>query len=1015
MKSMILKKLIFLLVFLSGGMMFAQITVSGVISDATGPIPGVNVLVRGTSNGAVSDFDGNYTLDNVAEDATLVFSYVGFKSQQVPVGGQTTISVTMEEDAAELEQVVVVGYGTVRKKDLTGAVTSVKPEDFNQGVQTSPDQLIQGRVAGVNITQSSGEPGAGSTIQIRGASSIRAGNNPLIVVDGVPLTDSDVSPGSDSGIGTTSARNPLNFINPNDIASIDVLKDASATAIYGSRGANGVIIITTKKGKSGKPQFSFSASTSIGSIARKYDLLDAEAFVQNSSADQDFGDRLDPFDEIIETAITQQYDFSYGGGSETGNYRISLGLLDQEGIVKGTGQEKYTATVNLSEKFYNNRLKLSAKVLTSFIKDNAEAISDNVGAEGDVISSALRWNPTRPLFSPNGDFLQLSDNQRNPLALLEYYDDETETSRIFGNVSAEYEIIEGLNYKFNLGIDRSEATRSVAQSRLLNVNNIFERGRADISTVKTFNKLFEHTLSYNKDLSDAIRLDAVLGYSFQQFERKGTNTTAFDFASDDQSSYIDNLNSASTFPTGIANTTLNTFFNNSFFDPTSELQSFFGRANVNILDRYLFTATLRADGSSRFGSGNEYGYFPSAAFAWKLINEEFTPDLFSDLKLRVGWGITGNQAFPAGAAQDQFGFIRVNIDGEPVSVVTQLNAGNPDLQWESTSTINVGIDFGFFDNRLSGSIDYFNKVTQDVLFRFSTVQPAPPNSFFWRNLDNTQIVNSGVELGINGLIVEKENFTWEVGINMSFLDNKIENVTDDNFPGGIQTGTLSGQGLSGETGQLLFDDQPLYAFFLPVFEGYDASGNPIFADVNGDGEVNTSIGVPGTVDRAFVGDPNPDILVGIRSAITYKDFDASVYFNGAYGHEIYDNTSNALFTASTLAGGNNVTENVINNGENPGAPNTPSTRFLSSGDFLRLTNVTLGYTLKGNDDSRYFNWFNTFRFFITGQNLFVITPYDGFDPEVNTNKQVNGVPSFGIDYTAFPRARQFTLGVNMNF
>ncbi|WP_271783624.1 SusC/RagA family TonB-linked outer membrane protein [Aquimarina algiphila] len=1021
MKSRILKKLIFLLVFLSGSMMFAQITVSGVISDTGGPIPGVNVLVRGTTNGAVSDFDGNYTLDNVAEDAILVFSFVGFKSQEISVNGQSTINITMEEDAAELEQVVVVGYGTVRKKDLTGAVATVKPEDFNQGVQTSPDQLIQGRVAGVNITQSSGEPGAGSSIRIRGASSIRAGNNPLIVVDGIPLTDSDVSPGSDTGIGSSSSRNPLNFINPNDIASIDVLKDASATAIYGSRGSNGVIIITTKKGKSGKPQMTFSASTSVGSIANEYDLLSGNAFVQAANGagnpGADLGGNVDAFDEILRSAIIQNYDFSYGGGSETGNYRISLGLLDQEGIIKGTGQKKYNATVNLSEKFFNNKLKIDARVLTSFIQDDAEAISDNVGAEGDLVSSALKWNPTRNFRSADGSFDQPSDNQRNPLALLEYYDDRTETSRIFGNISATYEIIEGLNYKFNFGVDRSEATRGVEQSRLLFTNNTIDRGRADVLTLKTFNKLFEHTLSYNKDLSENLRLDAVIGYSFQQFERKGTNTTAFDFASDDQRRYIDNLNSAATFPTGISNPDLNTFFNSSFFDPTSELQSFFGRANLNLRDKYLLTATLRADGSSRFGSGNEYGYFPSAAFAWKIINEDFTPDLFSDLKFRLGWGITGNQAFPAGSAQEQFGFIRTTdpVTLETISIVAQINAANPDLQWESTSTINAGIDFGFFDNRLSGSIDYFNKVTKDVLFRFPTVQPAVPNSFFWRNLDNTEIINTGIELGINAVLVQKEDLTVDVGINLSFLDNKIENVTQDNFINGIITGSISGQGLSGQNAQLLFDDQPLFAFYLPIFEGFDSAGAPIFADINNDGVINTDFGTPGTTDRAFVGDPNPDILIGIRGAVSYKDFDASVYLNGAYGHEIYDNTANALFTSAALRRGENVTEDIVGNGEDPGSPNTVSTRFLQSGDFLRLTNLTLGYTIRGSEENALTNWFNSLRVSVTGQNLFVITPYDGFDPEVNTNKQVDGVPSFGIDYTAFPRSRQFTLGINMIF
>ncbi len=1007
MKSMILKKLIFLLVFLSGSMLYSQITVSGVISDAGGPVPGVNVIVRGTSNGAVSDFDGNYTLDNVPEDGTIVFSYVGFKAQEVSVDGRTTINVTMQEDAAELEAVVVIGYGSVRKQDVTGAVATVKPEDFNQGVQTSPDQLIQGRVAGVQVTAASGEPGAANNIRIRGTSSIRGGNNPLIVVDGVPLDGGDTSPGSDVGAGSSSSRNPLNFINPNDIASIDVLKDASATAIYGSRGSNGVVIITTKKGKSGKPQLDFSSTLGISTIANEYDLLSASEF-SNAVNDLgnpglDFGQDVDALDEVLRTAITQNYNISYGGGSDTGRYRFSLSLQDQEGIVKNTGQEKYTAALNLTEKFFDEKLQIDTKIITSFIRDEATALSDNVGAEGDLIISALRWNPTRSLFNPDGSFLQFNDNPRNPLAFLSYYTDIAETSNILGNLSASYSFNDALKYKFNFGVGRTESTRRVGVSRLMQANFV-NNGIADIQSIFTSNLLFEHTLNYNKQLSDAVQLDAVIGYSYQEFERKGDNIRVQDFSIDDQNFYINNINFGSERPAPILNPD-NTLSggNTSFFDPNTELQSYFGRANVTLYNKYLITATLRADGSSRFGEDNQYGYFPSAAVAWRLSEEEFIPEAFSDLKLRIGYGITGNQEFPSGSAQTQF-----TPDGSGGIVLSTV--GNPNLKWESTVQINTGIDFGFFDNRLNGSVDYYSRTTEDLLFRTRVAQQAP-NVFVWRNLDGVEVENSGVDIAINGIIIDNDDISWEVGVNASFLSNEINNVSSI-FPAGILTGDLNGQGLSGQRGQLLFDGQPINAFYLPVWEGFDENGVSRYADLDGDG-IDTSSGItaPGEGDRTFVGDPNPDFTVGISSSFRYKKFDASVFFNGAYGHQIYDNTSNAIFTAAALNAGGNVSQQVISSGEAVQTPK-PSTQYLKSGDFLRLNNLTIGYTLKDNEIGR---WIQSLRFYATGQNLFVITPYDGFDPEVNTNKQVDGVPSFGIDYSAYPRARTFSIGFNATF
>ncbi|MBP2831710.1 TonB-dependent receptor [Aquimarina sp. U1-2] len=1004
---MILKKLIFLLVFLSGSMAYSQITVSGVVSDAGGPIPGVNVLERGTSNGAVTDFDGNYTLDNVAQDAVLVFSYLGFKAQEVSVDGKTTINVTMEEDAAELEQVVVIGYGSVRKKDVTGAVATVKPEDFNQGVQNSPDQLIQGRVAGVQVTAASGEPGAANNIRIRGTSSIRGGNNPLIVVDGVPLDGGNTSAGSDVGTGRSSARNPLNFINPNDIASIDVLKDASATAIYGSRGSNGVVIITTKKGVSGKPQLDFSSTLSVSTIANEYDLLDGQEFTRavNELGEPGlaFGQNVDALDEILRTAVTQNYNVSYGGGSDTGRYRFSLSLQDQEGIIRNTGQEKYTAALNLTEKFFNEKLQIDTKLITSFIKDEATALAENATAEGDLIISALRWNPTRSLFNPDGSFLQFNDNPRNPLAFLDYYTDLAETTNILGNISATYSFTDDLSYRFNFGVGRTESKRRIGISRLMQANFV-NGGIADIQNVFTSNLLFEHTLNYNKQLNDNVFIDAVVGYSYQEFERRGDNLRVQDFSIDDQNLYINNVNFGSERPAPVLNPD-NTLSggNTSFFDPNTELQSYFGRANVTFYDKYLITATLRADGSSRFGSDNQYGYFPSAAVAWRLSEEDFTPDTFSDLKLRLGYGLTGNQEFPSGSAQTQF-----TPDGSGGIVLSTV--GNPDLKWESTVQLNAGIDFGFFDNRLTGSVDYYQRTTEDLLFRTRVAQQAP-NVFVWRNLDGVEVENSGVDIAINGIIVENDNFTWEVSVNASFLKNEINNVSSV-FPAGILTGELNGQGLSGQRSQLLFDGQPINAFYLPIWQGFDENGVSSYADLDGDG-VDTSSGItaPGEGDRAFVGDPNPDFTVGISSSVRYKNFDASVFFNGAYGHQVYDNTANAIFTAGALAAGGNVTQEVIASGEANQTPK-PSTQYLKSGDFLRLNNLTLGYTL---DNGKIGSWIESLRFFMTGQNLFVITPYDGFDPEVNVNKQVDGVPSFGIDYSTYPRARTFSFGFNARF
>jgi len=1000
MKNKLLKKVMLPCLFLIGSIAYAQ-TVSGVVSDASGPIPGVNVLVKGTTTGTQTDFDGNYSVDVSTADAVLVFSFLGYATQEIPVNGQTTINVTLVEDVSALDEVVIIGYGQTTIKDATGSVASVKAGDFNKGVVTTPDQLIQGRVSGVQVTASSGEPGAAANIRVRGTSSIRAGNDPLYVVDGFPLGGGGVAPGADVGLGRLSSRNPLSFLNPSDIASIDILKDASATAIYGSRGANGVIIITTKKGKSGQPQVSWNSSVQFSSIANEYDLIKANDYPSVAAAagntTPDAGARVDPFGSILRNAITHQHDFSYGAGSEHSSYRISLGLLDQEGIVKGTGQQKYSFNLNMQQKAFNDRVKFDTSFLTTFWKDQGEAIADNVGAEGDLMSSALKWNPTLSFYNDDGTYRQPSDNQRNPLALLDYYTDITETSRILGNFSTTVNIIEGLDYKFTFGIDRSESKRRVGVSSDFNTNNTIGRGIAGVEYLQNFSLLFEHTLAYKKDLTEDLTLDAVIGYGYGSFNGSGNRSIARDFSIPDQNKYIKNLGYAATFSPSEQS---------AFESPTAELQSYFARANFSYLGKYLLTGTIRADGSSKFGENNQYGYFPSFGAAWRLSEEDFIPETFSNLKLRLNWGITGNQEFAAGSAQTQFG---PTGDG---SGLQQNNVANPNLKWESTIQYGVGVDFGFFNGRLDGTIDYFYKETNDLLFRLPAIQPAP-NVNYWTNFDDIKVINSGLEVSLNGSIIDEGDWTFDAGFNISFLDNEIQNVSNQ-FPLGIITGQVSGRSLSGQNSQLLYDNQPLYAFYLPIFEGYDSSGDPIYQDVNGDGIINPNFDGPGTTsDRTFVGDPNPDILVGIALNSSYKKFDFSANLNGAYGHKILDNTSMALFYKAAVVSNENATYDEANSDANPAGGPFLSTKDLKSGDFLRLSNVTLGYTL--NSDDLKTDIIQSLRLYVTGQNLFVITPYDGFDPEVNKNKEVDGVPSFGIDYMAYPRSKGFLIGLNVKF
>lgn len=993
----IIRGCFFLLFAAFSGAVFAQTTVNGTITDAESGdgLIGASVLVTGTSTGTVTDFDGNFSLSVPANAESLTLSYTGYAEQTVPlVAGQTTYNVQMASGEL-LDEVVVVGYGSVKKNDLTGAVVVLTTEDFNKGVITSPEELIQGRAAGVQVTQTSGEPGAGVNFRIRGTSSVRANNNPLFVVDGVPLSGENTSAdGNLSGLGGTSARNPLNFLNPNDIASINVLKDASATAIYGSRGANGVVIITTKSGAGSSGSLDYDFNLGFAGISKRYDLLGADEFLDAytsfngaaAAAQLDGGTETDWQDELFRTGMTQSHSLSYGGGDQTGSYRFSASYLDQEGIVEDSGLKRLSARFNGSKKFINDRLTIGTQVTVSDIRDDNVPITTNSGFTGDLLGNILKANPTQPIFNSDGTFNQVSATEPNPLALLKLYEGFTNTLRMLGNVSANLEIAKGLSFKTVVGLDRSFSNRTDAQSGEQLLQGITNIGRLTVNDLEVSNDLWENYFTYDTQFGSGIKFTGLAGYSYQKFERKGKSATYANFRTNDLNLMINNLASADQAGG------LGAVGNNSF-RTEDELQSFFGRVNFDINDKYLVTATVRADGSTRFGSGNRYGIFPSFAFKWRLLEEGFVPEAFSDLGLRVGYGVTGNQELPHNQYQTRQRYAGFGFDNNAGAIngggLSTVAFANPDLKWESTAQINAGIDFGFNNNRISGSLDYYYKSTNDLLIQITAAQPAV-QPFVFTNLD-ADVINTGVELALNYVAVDKADFGWDVLFNVGYNKNEVQN-----FSGLINTGDIDGQGLTGAFAQRIAEGQPLYAYFLRPFGGYDSEGNSIYPE----GDV-----------QQFTGDsPLPTITGGFTNQLRYKNLSLNVFFSGQFGHSIYSNTANAFFTAGSLANGRNVTRDVVGNGEgNLNAPDV-STRFLEKGDFIRLQNASLAYNIPTGESV-----FRNLRVSVTGQNLFVLTGYSGQDPEVSVSKPINGVPSIGIDYTAYPRARTITFGLSTSF
>jgi iron complex outermembrane receptor protein len=997
MKNSLLKGLMVFLTMLCTSLTYSQ-DVSGTVSDASGPLPGASVLVKGTTKGAQTDFDGKFTIKNAGSNAVLVFSYIGLKSQEVNVAGRSNVNVTLKEDSAELKEVVVIGYGSVKKKDATGAVDQLSSKSFDNVGAPNPADLLRGKVAGVQVTQSSGEPGAAASIRIRGNSSIRSGNGPLIVVDGVPLDGGDVSPGNDIGLGSQSARNPLNFINQNDIESMTILKDASSTAIYGSRGANGVVVITTKKSKSKEPQLTYSNSFTFSSVASNLDIMSADEFVANGGKDN--GSRsYDWKDAIMRNAFSSNHDVSFTKSTENSSTRVSIGASNTEGIVNKTGLDKYTFALNNSNDFFGGALKVDTKVNYSNMRDQAALISNDAGFIGNLIGAAMYWNPTDKLtntdgsynMSPNGG-TGINNSFLNPALLSDAYTDYTSTNKLLASIKSTLKINDNLNYQFLFGVETSNSTRKSQLSPGIQIQNVAQAtptgssvvkyGQAGVTQIERLNRTFEHTLNYNKTFNDNFIFDALAGYSYYDYTASGSNFSAKGF-DPKQTNLIDNIEG------GLQNE-----FRASSFRNRNELQSFFTRVNATLYKDFLITASFRSDGSTKLGANNKYGAFPAVGLGYKVFEDK--AGLVNSLKLRANYGITGNQEFAVNSAVARASY------GNNGSLNVDSNA-NEDLKWETTTSSGLGLDFSLLNNRLTGSVDYFMRDTENLIFPVPSAasQPGPPSPRFVNLPGN--LINNGFEVSANYKLIDSDQLTWDIAANASFLSNKMEN-----FAGFIKAGALNGQGLTGAFAQVVTNNEPIYSYYMYEFRGYDSNGASIYADAAG---ADASLGLAA---KKLVGKQGlPKMNLGFSTNVTYKNFDAAVSFYGAFGHYLYNNTANAYFFKGAFNGGRNVPASVATSPQDAGDPNSPSTKYLEKGDFLRMGNLTLGYTFTGASLEKL--KIKSARFFVNGQNLLLFTNYSGFDPEVNTDKSLNGVPSAGIDYLSYPRSKAFALGLNVTF
>ena len=959
--------------FLSVGA-FAQIEVKGHVKDAAGEdIIGATVRVEGTQTATVSDFDGNFVL-KAKEGATISVSYVGY--QTATVKAAPFVEVTLQDDATVLQDVVVIGYGTVRKSDATGSVMSVEADQLNKGLATSPADLLQGKTPGVQIVSTSGAPGASSKIRIRGGSSLSASNDPLIVIDGLPISSTEISGGD-----------MLNTINPNDIESFSILKDASATAIYGSRASNGVILITTKKGKAGsKPRINVDMSGTFKTVAKKVDVLSADAFREFFMAN--YGTNADAVaalgnantnwqDEIYRNTFAEEINASVSGGYVSGNkvfkmpYRVSAGFLNNDGNLKTTGMSRGNFGFNLTPTLFDDRLTINL--------NGKGVFTHNKFADEGAIGSAIQYNPLKPVdnkWESNGAPNTMST--LNPVFQLNEQHKSSYVRRFVGNAQFDYKFkfLDGLRANLNLGLDISTTSGwniSDYQSEV-SYHNKVENGTGlwEKYTQLRRDQTLEFYLAYAKELKEInSRFDVLAGYSWQHFYNKTTNEKK---SNDGNNKYL--------------------YGDPTLFKTESYLISFYGRLNYTFMDRYLLTFTIRDDGTSRF-QNNKWGVFPSAALAWRISEENFMKnvDWLSNLKLRLGWGITGQQNinqgdYPSIATYHTNQHGSLYMFGNNVIIPITPKGYASQIKWEETTTYNIGLDFGFLGNRINGSIDVYMRKTKDLLNKVPVASGTNLTNYLLTNVGDME--NKGIEGALNVVPIEQKDLRWEIGFNIAYNKNKITRLTasdDPSYPG-VEDGGISGG--VGNKIQIQKVGNPMNSFYV-LQQVYDETGKPlegIYVDRNHDGQITDD-------DRYVYYKPDPDVIIGLNTELSYKKWTLSAAFRSFLGNYVYNNVaSNTEMKADMWT--NNFICNRVSTApySNFQQAQYKSDYYVQNASFLKLDKITLAYNIAP--------WV---RVNFTAQNVFTITKYDGVDPEVAN----------GIDNNMYPRSRNFILGASFNF
>ncbi|MDG1805779.1 TonB-dependent receptor [Flavicella sp.] len=1009
-------KLLFTAFLLTNIALIAQSNqeISGKITSSTdnAPIPGVNVIVVGTSNGTTTDFDGNYQI-NAPEGSKISFSFLGFVTKTISVSNQTTLNISLEEDSNELDEVVVVGYGARKKSDITGSVSSVKSEELNAFPVADASQALQGRAAGVVVqSNNGGEPGAPISIKIRGNTSISASSSPLVVVDGF--------------VGGTMPQAA-------DIQSMEVLKDASATAIYGSRGSNGVILVTTKKGRQGKITVELNSSYSVQNTANKLDLLNAEDFVTyqqqirtnngNNTPYNDSGFDTDWQDLIYRTGNTQNHTLSFSGGTAKSNFYASGNYYKQDGVLINSGFEKATFLSNLDAQV-TSKLKLGLNLYGS--KSTKKGVAtQSTGANGvggggdDAISLAMRFDPTKDITDTDGNFStndQIGDPVDNPYAVASQRTDNTKEDEFRANAYLEYEIIEDLTFKTTFGLSTRNTMQGIYVPSTLIVSASAVSGRASVENWKRSTALTENYLTYNKEIGKG-KLTALAGFSYQRNLTERSLAQGTGFISDSFLYY------------GLESST-------GFLQPESqytevEIQSVFGRLNYDLNDKYLITATVRRDGASNFSENYKYATFPSAALGWKISNEEFLKEnkTISNLKLRASYGLTGNPSIAAYQSLALLSTLYASSEGETVPAVTAEQPANENLKWETSYQTNIGVDFGFLNNNINLSVDYYTIDTKDLILPNSGI-PAYAGYLNDEILGNLgEINNSGFEISINTRNISNENFRWTTDFNISANKSKVLKLVndadffDDGTPSyfshdrstimrvGEEVGLFWGLEYAGVKNGATPDG-------MAGRTGTTVDGDPLFVDIDGDGAITDE-------DRTIIGNPNADFNWGFTNNFVYKDFDLNIFFQGSSGGEIM-NLTNVQLTN----GDSNTTQDYFNNAWTPTNTNTDqprvgnnsnreiSSRFVEDGSYIRLKNIALGYNLPRNVYEKI--GIENIRLAVSAQNLLTFTKYSGLDPEVNffgsagnNNQSTNTVN--GFDFGNYPTVKSVTFSLNLKF